>query len=142
MQNRPDDGDGGDSDLAEINVIPLVDVMLVLLIIFMVAAPMSIGGINVDLPHSRAKGAAVSEDRVVLSINKDGEFFVEKMQVPVNQLEDRMRAIFEFRENKELYIRADRGVHYGRVVDAMTAARLAGVSRLSMLTRPDQAKAQ
>jgi len=133
------DGDQEDGDLSEINIIPLVDVMLVLLIIFMVAAPLSIGGINVNLPHSKAKGGSMSEDRIVLSINKEGEYFVEKMKVPAAQLEERMRAIFEFRDNKELYIRADTGVIYGRVVDAMSAARVAGVGRMSMLTQPSKA---
>ncbi len=127
-------------DLAEINIIPLVDVMLVLLIIFMVAAPLSIAGINVDLPTSKARGARISEDRIVLSINKQGEYFIEKMQVPGATLPEKMKAIYEFRQNKELYIRADRVVPFGRVVDAMSAAKLAGVTGISMLTKPDETK--
>jgi biopolymer transport protein TolR len=128
---------GGDNeDLAEINIVPLVDVMLVLLIIFMVAAPLSIGGIQVELPFSKARGSSVDEDRVVLSINNSGEFFIEKMQIPEPTLEDKMKAIYQFRKKKELYIRADEKVVYGKVVHAMSAARLAGVTKLSMLTRP------
>jgi biopolymer transport protein TolR len=130
-------GNQGDhEDLAEINIIPLVDVMLVLLIIFMVAAPLSIGGIQVELPYSKARGSSVDEDRVVLSINNNGEFFIEKMQIPEPTLEDKMKAIYQFRKKKELYIRADEKVVYGKVVQAMSAARLAGVTKLSMLTRP------
>jgi biopolymer transport protein TolR len=128
-------GDDQNGDLAEINIIPLVDVMLVLLIIFMVTAPLSIGGISINLPSSKAKGGKISEDRVVLSVTQKGEFYIEKMQIAGEALEARIRAIYQFRENKDLYIRADRNVPYGRVVDAMTAAKLAGVTKLSMLTQ-------
>ena len=130
----------GNGDLAEINIIPLVDVMLVLLIIFMVAAPLSIAGINVNLPTSKARGSRISEDRIVLSISQKGDYYFEKLKVPTAALPEKMKAIFEFRQNKELYIRADRGVKYGRVVDAMSAAKMAGVSRMSMLTKSDGRK--
>jgi len=135
-QPKSDDHD----DLAEINIIPLVDVMLVLLIIFMVTAPLSIGGIKVDLPISKARGTNVDEDRIVLSINKSGGYFIEKQAIPEVTLEEKFKAIYEFREKKELYIRADQGVPYGKVVQAMSAARLAGVSKLAMLTDTQEAK--
>ncbi len=127
--------DSDTADLAEINVIPLVDVMLVLLIIFMITAPLSIGGIKVDLPHSAAKSAGIDEKRVVLSINDKGDFYLDRIQVPALALTDRFRAVFESRDKKELYIRADRGVSYGRVVDAMSAAKGAGVLKIGMLTQ-------
>ena len=123
-------------DLAEINIVPLVDVMLVLLIIFMVTAPLSIGGIKVELPYSKARGSGVDEDRIVLSINNDGEYFIEKLNVKPATLEEKMKAIYAARKKKELYIRADEQVPYGRVVFAMSAAKLAGVNKMSMLTRP------
>jgi biopolymer transport protein TolR len=110
--------------------------MLVLLIIFMVTAPLSIGGINVSLPFSKAKGGSVDENRVVLSINKKGEYYLEKLLIPDRSLEERMQSIYQFRERKELYIRADTGVEYGKVVRAMSAAKLAGVEKMSMLTQP------
>src|SRR5476649_1317151 len=112
--------------MAEINIIPLVDVMLVLLIIFMVTAPLSIGGIKVDLPLSKAKGANVDEDRIVLSVNKGGDYYLEKQHIPEVGLEAKFKAIYEYRQKKELYIRADQGVAYGKVVYAMSAAKLAG----------------
>lgn len=127
-------------DLAEINIIPLVDVMLVLLIVFMVAAPLSIAGINVNLPTSKARGSRISEDRIVLSISQKGDYYFEKLRVSQAALPEKMKAIFEYRQNKELYIRADRGVKYGRVVDAMSAAKMAGVNRMSMLTKSDNRK--
>jgi biopolymer transport protein TolR len=132
-QNGDDDSDDA---FAEINIIPLVDVMLVLLIIFMVTAPLSIGGIKVELPFSKARGGSVDENRVVLSINRKGEYYLEKMNIPLSGLDERMRAIYQYRERKELYIRADLGVEYGKVVSAMSAAKMAGVSKISMLTQP------
>ncbi len=127
-------------DMAEINIIPLVDVMLVLLIIFMITAPLSIGGIKVDLPISKARGTNVDQDRIVLTINKSGGYYLEKQAIPEATLEDKFKAIYEFREKKELYIRADQGVPYGKVVKAMSAARIAGVSKLAMLTNTQEAK--
>jgi biopolymer transport protein TolR len=135
-QPKSDDHD----DMAEINIIPLVDVMLVLLIIFMVTAPLSIGGIKVDLPISKARGTNVDEDRIVLTINKSGGYYLEKQAIPEATLEEKFKAIYEFREKKELYIRADQGVPYGKVVQAMSAARIAGVSKLAMLTNTQEAK--
>ena len=135
-------GSGNDEngDLADINIVPLVDVMLVLLIIFMVTAPLSIGGIKVELPASKAKSMTIDEDRVVLSVTQSGDYYIEKMQVSPAALQERLKAIFEFRQKKELYIRADHGVVYGSVVDAMTAAKQAGIQKLSMLTQAPKGK--
>ncbi len=127
-------GSEGNEDIAEINIIPLVDVMLVLLIIFMVTAPLSIGGIKVDLPQTKAKGGNVDEDRVVLSIDKAGQYFLDKAPIADAALEVKFKAIYEHKQKKELYIRADQSVQYGKVVYAMSAAKLAGVAKLSMLT--------
>lgn len=122
--------------MAEINIVPLVDVMLVLLIIFMVTAPLSIGGISVSLPQSKARSSNIDEDRVVLSINASGAYYIEKMEVKASALETRLKAIYGVREKKDLYIRADKKVIYEKVVNAMSAAKLAGVGRISMLTEP------
>lgn len=137
MDNGDDEADGA---MADINIVPLVDVMLVLLIIFMVTAPLSIGGIKVSLPTSKARSAAIAEDRVVLSINRKGRYFIEKMEVQSKALRPRLAAIFEHRKRKELYIRADKRVVYGRVVDAMSAAKVAGIGKISMLTEPPKGR--
>lgn len=130
----------GDEDerkeLAEINIIPLVDVMLVLLIIFMVAAPLSISGLKVNLPQSAAKGAKVDGKKVILTISQEGDFYFEKVRIPQDSLSTKLGAIFANKEKKQLYIRADRSVAYGKVVDAMSAAKIAGVEKMSMLTVP------
>ncbi len=132
--------DNESEEMAEINIIPLVDVMLVLLIIFMVTAPLSIGGINVALPNSKAKSVSVDQDRIVLTIDQDGGYFLDKTQIKAVDLEAKLRAIYELREKKDLYIRADKSVAYGKVVDAMSAAKIAGVQKLSMLTQHVQKK--
>lgn len=124
------------SDIAEINVIPLVDVLLVLLIIFMVAAPISIGGMNIDLPTSKARGTLSDEDRVVVTISKDGDYFIDKVQIPNSALGAKLKAVYQYKDKKEIFIRADKSVVYSSVIDAMSAARLAGVTRISMLTQP------
>ena len=124
------------ADIAEINVIPLVDVLLVLLIIFMVAAPISIGGLNIELPTSKARGTLSDEDRIVVTINKAGEFYMDKTQIPASALSEKLKAIYQFRDRKEIFIRADRAVIYSAVIDAMSAARIAGVTKISMLTQP------
>jgi biopolymer transport protein TolR len=129
-------GDDSTGDIADINVIPLVDVLLVLLIIFMVAAPISIGGINIELPVSKSRGAISDEDRVVLSVNRSGEFWIDKTRIPGASLPDKLKAMYQFREKKEIFIRADRDVIYSSVIDAMSAAKGAGVTKISMLTQP------
>lgn len=127
-------------DLADINVIPLVDVMLVLLIIFMVTAPLSIGGIQIALPTSKSKTIAIEENRIVLSVNRKGHYFLDKTEIPSKDLEAKLKAIYAPRSNKSLYIRGDRGVIYDSVVYAMSAARSSGVQKISMLTQSVQSR--
>ena len=135
-----DEGSAG--ELAEINMIPLIDVMLVLLIVFMVAAPLSISGIKVNLPASRAKGSAVEEARIILSIDAKGAYFINKAKISPERLAHKIKAIFEFKQRKELYIRADKGVAYGKVVGAMSAAKMAGVHKMAMLTTHKQQRSR
>ena len=124
-----------DKDFSDINIIPLVDVMLVLLIIFMVTAPLSIGGIKVQIPVSKARTSQIDEDRIILTINKHGEFYIDENRIDPSILQSKLSAIYEFRKKKELYIRADSKVFYEKVVEAMSAAKLAGVTKMSMLTQ-------
>jgi biopolymer transport protein ExbD len=129
--------DEGDlEDLAQINIIPLVDIMLVLLITFMIAAPLSIRGINVNLPTSRAKGQTVEGSKVVLTIDAEGRYFLDKVKIPADKLTDRFSAIFAVKKEKNLFIRADKDVVFKKVVDAMSAAKIAGVEHIGMLTTP------
>ncbi len=133
------DGDGGSrrigSSLAEINIIPLVDVVLVLLLIFMLTAPMMYRGIDVNLPKAAAKPTAV-EERMVLTLTKDQALFLNDRRVAPGTLETTLRDTFKGRNDKTLYLKADAGLSYGAVVETMDRVRRAGIERLGMVTEP------
>ncbi|MFN7905389.1 MAG: ExbD/TolR family protein, partial [Pseudobdellovibrionaceae bacterium] len=109
--------------LSEINVTPLVDVMLVLLIMFMVTAPMMQQGIDVDLPKTSSTGVEVSEDPFVLVIEAGGKIVAGKQPVPLVELKEKLKAIFTTRKNKQIYIQADRKVDYGIVAEVMAETK-------------------
>jgi biopolymer transport protein TolR len=121
--------------LAEINVIPLVDVVLVLLVIFMVTAPMLYRGMDIKLPTS-ASNTIKPEIRVVLTIEKDQRLYLDKDQVSVAQLERKLRLLKEERKDVSLYLRADQNVPYGVVVQVMDGVKKAGIEKLGMVTDP------
>ena len=129
-------GEGDAEPIAEINMIPLIDVMLVLLVIFMVTAPLSVSGIKIKLPEVTAKGKEFSASRLVLTVDVKGDFYIDKVQIAADALVEKLESLAALRSDKQLYIRADRGVVYAKVVDAMSAAKLAGIDKLSMLTTP------
>ncbi len=123
---------------SEINVTPLVDVVLVLLIIFMVAAPMLQMGIDVNLPKARSKSIDVTEEKLVLTINNAREVFLNRTKIPVADLRTKLEAIFTSRIDRDLYLKADRNVPYGFVVEVMSEVRKAGVDKLGMITEPPE----
>jgi biopolymer transport protein TolR len=124
--------------MAEINVTPLVDVMLVLLIIFMVTAPMLSMGIDVNLPRVKAKSVDVAEEKLVLTINGAKEIFLNKTSMSLAELGTKLEYIFASRIDREVYLRADRNVPYGFVVEVMAEVRKAGVDKLGMITEPPE----
>ncbi len=121
--------------LAEINVIPLVDVVLVLLVIFMVTAPMLYRGLDINLPTSAAN-TIKPEIRAVLTIEKDQRLYLDEEQVSVEQLERKLRLLKEEHADVSLYLRADRDVPYGVVVQVMDGVKKAGIEKLGMVTDP------
>ena len=123
------------TSLAEINVVPLVDVMLVLLIIFMVTAPMLYRGMDVKLPAS-ASNTIKPEERMVLTVERDQKLFLDKDEVGVEQLEARLRAARQRNAEVAVYLRADRDVPYGTVVRVMDGVKRAGIEKLGMVTEP------
>ena len=138
MAFKIEEGGGGrriGSTLAEINIIPLVDVVLVLLLIFMLTAPMMYRGIDVNLPRSAAKPTAV-EERMVLTLTKDQSLFLNDKRVGPGALEGMLRDAFKSRTDKVLYLKADAGLSYGAVVETMDRVRRAGIERLGMVTEP------
>lgn len=126
--------------LAEINVTPMVDVMLVLLIIFMVSAPLMQQGIQVDLPKTKSPSLSEQEKPIVLVINKSGNAEINGNAIPAAQLSERLKAIFEKREKKEIFIQADKGISYGLVAAAMAQAQAAGILRIGLVTEPANTK--
>ena len=123
------------TNMAEINIIPLVDVVLVLLLIFMLTAPMMYRGIDVNLPKAASKPTAV-EERLVLTVTKDSALYLNDRRVSSNSLEMELRRTFANRTDKTLYLKADAGLAYGAVVETMDRVRRAGIERLGMVTEP------
>jgi biopolymer transport protein TolR len=124
--------------MAEINVTPLVDVMLVLLIIFMVTAPMLSMGIDVNLPRVKSKSVDVTEEKLVLTISEAKEIFLNKTKLPLGEINAKLEAIFSNRIDREIFLRADKNVPYGFVVEVMSEVRKAGVDKLGMITEPPE----
>ena len=130
-------GSGKDQLMSEINVTPFVDVMLVLLIIFMVTAPMMVQGIDVDLPKATSKALKSSEERLIISIDEYDKVFINEQVVSVEFLTQKLGAILENFDEKNVYLRADKKVPYGIVVNVISKIKKAGVDSLGMITLPD-----
>lgn len=129
---------GGDSDsvVSEINVTPLVDVMLVLLIIFMIAAPMLVQGVDVNLPQVTAKAMDSQKKRLVITLTEDRSIYLDEIKVEPENLASKIEAVLKEREDDQVYLRADSEVPYGFVVGIMADLRKAGVEKLGMVTDP------
>ncbi len=125
--------------LAEINIIPLVDVTLVLLLIFMLTAPLMYRGIDVNLPKTSGKPTAV-EERMVLTLTKEQTIYLNDRPVSIPILEQTLRDQFKNRQDKTLYLRADQALQYGFVVETMDRVRRAGIEKLGMVTEPTRAR--
>ncbi len=130
----------GRQTLTEINVTPLVDVMLVLLIIFMVTAPLIQQGVEVKLPDARAEPVKAEEEKLVLSVKEDRSIWLgtsdQPARVALEDLEERLRSNRRLSRDHELYLMADKRLPYGFVVDVMAAVQRAGVTNLGMITNP------
>ena len=124
--------------MSDINVTPFVDVMLVLLIIFMVTAPMMQQGVDVDLPETTTQPLRMKDEPLILSVQKTGKVFLGRTEVPLAELKVKLEAIFEGRDSKEIFLRADSEASYGLIVKALAAAREAGASKLGMVTEPER----
>jgi len=123
---------------SEINVTPFVDVMLVLLIIFMVTAPLMQQGIDVDLPDTTTQQLRIQDEPLILTVDKKGTYHLGRREIAAADLQGKLEAIFEGRDSKEIFLRADENVAYGFVVKALAAAREAGATKLGMVTEPER----
>jgi len=129
-------GGGGKAPLGEINVTPLVDVMLVLLIIFMVSAPMINTGVDVDLPAAQAPQVQIDEEKLLLTVSRDRKVYLGRDEVAYDKLEATLLANERMQREKELYVQADATVPYGFVVKVIAIVKKAGISKLGLVTDP------
>jgi biopolymer transport protein TolR len=127
-------GSGNMGTLAEINVTPLVDVMLVLLIVFMVTAPMLQTGVEVDLPDAKAQTIKDEEGLLVITMQKDGKVFIGKMEIPKDSVEATLKANPKLQVDHEAYLHADQAIPYGEIIKVMSAMKLAGADKLGLIT--------
>jgi len=132
-------GAPGRTTMSEINVTPMVDVMLVLLIIFMVTAPLIQQGVKVNLPEVKAAPVEANEKKLVLSVDAQKRVYIGEAEVKLEELEEKLRSNAKAQADKELYLHADREIQYGVVVEVMAAAQRAGVTNVGMITDPMRA---
>ena len=122
--------------MSDINVTPLVDVMLVLLIIFMVTAPMMMQGVEVNLPRTTTRNLKTQESPLMLTVNRKKEIYLENYRVDMKGLETKIRKVFENRRDRQILLRADRDVPYGFVIQVISRVKKAGINKLGMVTEP------
>ena len=126
--------------MAEINVTPMVDVMLVLLIIFMVSAPLLTVGVPLDLPQTQAKSLDQQKDPLTLSVNLKGQVFLNETEIPIDDLVPKLKAITDARggADERIFVRGDKKVDYGTVMKVMGRLSAAGFRRVALVTEVDQ----
>jgi biopolymer transport protein TolR len=129
-------GAPGRTTMSEINVTPMVDVMLVLMIIFMVTAPLIQQGVKVNLPETKAAAVEASDKKLVISIDVKKHVFIGEVEVQLGELEEKLKTNAKAQADKELYLHADRELPYGIVVEVMASAQRAGITNVGMITDP------
>ena len=122
--------------MSDITVTPLVDVMLVLLIIFMVTAPMMMQGVNVSLPQTTSKALPAEKDHLIITVDRAQQIYINDYKLALDALQDKLKKIFEGRPDQKVYLRADKSVPYGVVVRVISEVKSAGVEKLGMVTEP------
>jgi biopolymer transport protein TolR len=128
------------SALADINVTPLVDVVLVLLIIFMVTAPLMQRGIDVDLPRTDTQ-TSENEERLIVSVAKDGKIFINDVEIPINDLREQIQKRAVLLKNKNaVFLRADRTLQYGTIMEIMDEIKRSGIPTVGLVTEPAKRK--
>jgi biopolymer transport protein TolR len=122
--------------ISQINVTPLVDVMLVLLVIFMVTAPIIQQGVQVNLPQTKASAIAGSEEPLIVTVAKDGKIYLNDNVIGLADLGTKLSAIRKLQADKQVYLRADQDVRYGTVMKTIAEIKQAGIEKLGMVSRP------
>ncbi len=132
------------SSFSEINITPMVDVMLVLLVIFMVAAPMMTTGVTVDLPKTSASPVAGQDEPLSISVTTDGKIFLQKTPISLNQIQEKLNAIAGQKKETRIFVRGDKKVDYGRIMQVVGEINAAGFTKVALITeagdKPGQSK--
>jgi biopolymer transport protein TolR len=128
-------GRRGHVPMSDINVTPLVDVMLVLLVVFMITAPLLTVGVPVDLPRTEASQMVGQDEPLVISVNAKGEVFLQETPITLEQLVPRLEAITQNKRDTRIFVRGDRAILYGKVMEVMGTVNLAGFSRVALVTQ-------
>jgi biopolymer transport protein TolR len=128
--------------MSDINVTPMVDVMLVLLVIFMVAAPLLTVGVPVDLPQTKAPAINEQKEPLVITVNAEGKLFLQNSEIEDDQLVPRLQAITRNNPDADIYVRGDRAINYGRVMEVMGMVSAAGFNKVSLVTEQARDKAK
>jgi biopolymer transport protein TolR len=131
-------GRGSKALMSEINVTPMVDVMLVLLIIFMVAAPMMTVGVPIDLPETQAKPLNAETQPITVSVNEQGLIFLQETEIPIEEIVPKLEAIAKTGYEERIYVRADKASQYGIVMQVMARISAAGFKNLGLITLQEQ----
>lgn len=129
---------GGHIPMSDINVTPLVDVMLVLLVVFMITAPLLTVGVPVDLPKTNASQMVGQDEPLVISVNAKGEVFLQETKITLEQLVPRLEAITQNKKDTRIFVRGDRAIAYGQVMEVMGTVNLAGFTRVALVTQLPQ----
>ncbi len=122
--------------LSEINIIPLVDVILVLLIIFMITAPMMQHGMGIDIPNVTSRAIPTKDEPQILNITRDKQLILNEKKLDIKYLKAAIQLLFVNKSNKEIFLRADKDVSYGFVVNCMGIVREAGIGKINIVTKP------
>ena len=123
-------------NFCEINITPMVDVMLVLLIIFMVAAPMMTTGVTVDLPQTNAAAVAGQDEPLAVSVTSDGKIYIQKSQVQLKELQEKLKAITGEKKDTRIFVRGDKTVDYGKIMLVVSEINAAGFGKVALITDP------
>ncbi len=121
--------------MSDINVTPMVDVMLVLLVVFMITAPLLTVGVQVDLPETRAKVVPGEDEPLAITVDAEGRIFLQDTEVALDALAPRLRAITGNNQDLRIFLRGDQAIHYGRVMDVMGTVNAAGFRKVALITR-------
>jgi biopolymer transport protein TolR len=124
--------------MSEINVTPFVDVMLVLLIIFMVTAPMMTAGVTVDLPDSKAPAVPGTDEPLTVSVSKKGTIYLQETEIEIKDLVTKLEAIAGEKKDTRIFVRGDQGIHYGLVMQVVGEMSAAGFNKVALITEPSK----